>query len=234
MTMSKSGKNYRAAAEKLQGKESHSIKEAVTLLKETAATKFDGTAELHMNLNIDPKKQDQVLRGTMILPHGSGKTLKIAAVVGDDKVAAAKKAGADAAGLEDLIEEFSKGKINYDMILATPNTMKSLGKVAKVLGQKGLMPNPKSGTVTDDVEKTLDELKRGRIEYRNDKDGNVHTIFGKASFKAEELENNLKSLLKTIRDARPSGVKGTFIRSITVTSTMGPGIRIDAAEINDL
>ena len=179
---------------------------------------------------MDVKKSEQAVRGTVALPHGSGKTLKIAAVVTDDKVKAAKAAGAAAAGLEDLIEEFGKGKVKYDIIVATPATMKDLGKVAKVLGQKGMMPSPKSGTVTDDIEKTIKELIGGRIEYKNDKEGNVHVIFGKLSFKEEELENNLKTVLNAVKNAKPSGVKGTFINSITVASSMGPGIKLKVNE----
>lgn len=228
--MPKKGKNYRTSLDKLKEKEFYELTEAIKLLKETNTVKFDPTAELHFNLNIDPKKAEQALRGTVTLPHGSGKAVKIAAIVTDDKVKAALAAGAAAAGLEDLIEELGKGKINYDVIIATPDVMKSLSKVAKVLGQKGMMPNPKSGTITDDIEKTIKELVAGRVEYRNDKEGNIHTIFGKLSFKEEELENNLKTILKIVRNAKPSTVKGTFINSITIASTMGPGIRLNVNE----
>ena len=223
----KRGKKYADAAKKVAEKESYTLSEALKLLKETGTTKFDSTAELHFNLNIDPTKAEQALRGTISLPHGSGKKVRIAAIVTDDKVKAAKDAGADAAGLEDLIAEFEKGKISYDVVVATPDVMKQIGKVAKILGQKGLMPNPKAGTVSADIEKTIKELKAGRLEYRNDKEGNIHTVFGKLSFKEEELENNLKSFLRVIRDAKPSAVKGTFIKSVTLSSTMGPGIRLD-------
>jgi len=229
--MPKKGKNYRASLDKLKEKEFYPIAEAIKLLKETNAVKFDATAELHFNWKIDSKKSEQAVRGTVALPHGSGKKLKIAAVVPDDKVKAAKAAGAAAAGLEDLIEEFGKGKVNYDIIVATPAVMKDLGKVAKVLGQKGMMPNPKSGTVTDDIEKIIKELMGGRVEYRNDKEGNVHAIFGKLSFKEEELENNLKTVLKAVRNAKPSSVKGTFINSITIASSMGPGIKLEVREV---
>jgi len=228
--MPKRGKNYRSSLDKLKEKDFYLLNEAIKLLKETSSTKFDSTAELHINLNIDPTKADQAIRGVTGLPHGTGKKPKIAAVVGDDKVKVAKDAGAASAGLEDLIAEFSKGKFDYDVVVASSNVMKDLSKVAKVLGQKGLMPNPKSGTVTNDIEKTIKELMAGRVEYRNDKQGIIHTIFGKTSFKEEELENNLKTLLKIVRDSKPSGVKGTFIGSITITSTMGPGIALDVSE----
>ena len=229
--MKKYGKKYKSAAEPIKGKMISNISEAVKLIKETSATKFDGTAEIHLNLNIDTKQADQTVRTTVVLPHGTGKKLKIAAVVPDDKIKAAKDAGAVSAGLEDLIAEFGKGKFDYDVIIATPDVMKNLGKVAKVLGQKGLMPNPKSGTVTPDIEKTIEELNRGRIELRNDKEGNVHNIFGKVSFKEEELENNLRALLQAIREGKPSGTKGTFIKSITVCTTMGPGIKLEVNEV---
>lgn len=218
------------AFKSIQEKPFYNLSEAIKLVKESSSVKFDATAEVHLNLGIDPKQADQTVRSTIVLPHGTGKKLKIAAVVNDDKVKAAKDAGAASAGLEDLIAEFEKGKFDYDVVVATPDTMKKLGKVAKTLGQKGLMPNPKSGTVTDDIEKTLQELSRGRVEFRNDKEGNLHSIFGKVSFKEDELENNLKALLLAIRDSKPSGAKGTFIKSITLTSTMGPGVKVDVNE----
>lgn len=226
----KRGKNYKAAHQKVAEKEMYGLKEAVTLLKETSKTKFDSTAEIHINLTIDPTKADQALRGTLSLPHGTGKSVKIAALVSDDKVKLAKDAGAEAAGLEDLIAEFQAGSINYDVIVATPDVMKNLGKVAKTLGQKGLMPNPKAGTVTDDIAKTIKELKAGRLEYRNDKQGSIHSVFGKVSFKEEELLNNLKSFLRVLRDAKPASIKGSFIKSINLSTTMGPGIKLDVTE----
>lgn len=229
--MRKYGKKYKDALKSIADKPMYNLTEAVKLLKETSGTKFDSTAEVHLNLNIDPKQADQIVRSTVMLPHGTGKKLKIAAVTTDEKVKIAKDAGATAAGLEDLIEEFKKGKFNYDIVVATPDVMKNLAKVAKILGQKGLMPNPKSGTVTHDLGKTIEELGRGRIEIKNDKDGNVHSIFGKVSFKEDELENNLRTLLRTMRDAKPSGIKGTYIQSITVTTTMGPGIKLSVNEV---
>lgn len=228
------GKNYRAAREKVEAKPMvETIKEGIGLLKEVANTKFDGTVELHMNLNIDPRKADQTIRNTIVLPHGTGKKLKIAAVVNDDQAKAAKDAGATAAGLEDLIAEFEKGKFDYDVIVATPDAMKKLGKVAKTLGQKGLMPNPKSGTVSQDITKTIQEISRGRVEFRNDKEGNLHTILGKVSFSEDALESNLKAMLKAIKENKPSGAKGSFIKSITICSSMSPGIRLDAKVLEE-
>jgi large subunit ribosomal protein L1 len=228
-------KRYKKAFESIKAKKSFTLAEAIKALKESATTKFDGTAEIHLNLEIDPTQADQIVRSTVILPHGSGKKTRIAAIVTDDRVDIAKKAGADAAGLEDLLAEFATGKINYDIIVATPDVMKQMGKVAKVLGQKGMMPNPKSGTVSEDIGKAIQEFKRGKVELRNDKEGNVHSIFGKTSFKEDELLNNLKTVLTAMRDAKPAGVKGNFINSITINATMGPAIRMNPTEaMNEL
>jgi large subunit ribosomal protein L1 len=224
-------KKYRQSLELLKDKPFYGLADAVALLKKTSTTKFNGTAEIHLNLNIDPTQADQTIRSTVALPHGTGKKLRIAAIVAEDKVKLAKDAGATAAGMEELIAEFEKGKIDYDVIVATPDMMKNLGKVAKTLGQKGMMPNPKSGTVSPDIAKTIGELMKGRVEIRNDKEGNIHTIFGKVGFKEEELLNNLKVFLAAIRDAKPSGVKGTYIDSITLNATMGPGIKLDAKTV---
>ena len=224
-------KKYRQSLDQLKGKPFYGLDEAVSLLKKTSTTKFNGTAEIHLNLNIDPTQADQTVRSTVAMPHGTGKKLRVAAIVADDKVKMAKEAGAVAAGMEDLIAEFEKGKIDYDVIVATPDVMKNLGRVAKTLGQKGMMPNPKSGTVTQDIVKTIGELMKGRVEFRNDKEGNIHAIFGKVGFKEEELLNNLKAFLSAIRDAKPTGVKGTYINSITLNATMGPGIKLDSKTV---
>ncbi len=229
--MKKYSKKHKEAQKKLGNDPIETIEEAIKLVKSTAITKFDSTAEIHLNLNIDPTKADQTVRSTIILPHGTGKNLKIAAVVNDDMVKAAKAAGATSAGLEDLIEEFKKGKFNYDVVVATPDVMKSLSKVAKTLGQKGLMPNPKSGTVAQDIIKAIEELSRGRVEFRNDKQGSIHSVFGKTSFKEAELENNLKAFLSAIKETKPTGAKGNYIKSITLTTTMGPAIRLNVNEV---
>lgn len=228
--MPKLGKKYQDAAAKVDPEKLYSLTEAVALAKETSTVKFDATVEFHVRTGIDPKKPEQALRGTLNLPHGSGKKYSIAAIVTDDKVKVAKDAGADEAGLEDLIAELGKGKIKYDVVVATPDTMKKLGKVAKILGQKGLMPNPKSGTVTTDVEKTIKEIKGGRIEFRNDKEGNLHVPMGKVSFDVQALENNAKTLLKALRDAKPAGVKGTYLKTMSLATSMGPGIKVDVNE----
>lgn len=224
-------KNYKAAKELLKMKEFYSIDEALKILLESSKTKFDGSCEIHMNLGIDPKQADQALRGTMNLPNGTGKTVKVVAFVPEDKVKECKDAGAVEAGSEELIEKVSKGWLDFDIAVATPEMMKEIGKIAKTLGQKGLMPNPKSGTVTPEPGKVVGELMKGKIEYRNDKLGNLHNVFGKASFGEAKLKENLEAYIKTIVDAKPSGVKGTFIKSVTLASTMGPGISIKLSEI---
>jgi len=224
-------KNYKAAKDLLT-KEAYSVDEAIKLLLESAKTKFDGSCEVHMHLGIDPKQADQALRGTMNLPHGTGKKVKIAAFVPEDKVKECKDAGAIEAGADDLIEKVSKGWLDFDIAVATPDMMKNIGKVAKTLGQKGLMPNPKSGTVTPEPGKVIGELMKGKIEYRNDKLANLHNIFGKVSFGEAKLKENLDAYLKTIVDVKPSGIKGTYIKSATITSTMGPGIALDLAGVS--
>lgn len=230
--MPKKGKQYRQMAEKVDRDKLYALNEAVALVKQTSPTKFDGTIELHVRTGIDPKKPEQAIRDTLTLPHGNGKEgkLKIAAIVPDEKVKVAKDAGANAAGLEDMIAELSKGKINYDIILATPDVMKKIGKLAKILGQKGLMPNPKSGTVDQDVEKMVKAIRSGRVEFRNDKEGNLHVAVGKVSFDEDKLLNNIQALLKAIRDTKPSSMKGTYLLSATLASTMGPGVKVDLNE----
>lgn len=228
--MSKKGKKYRAAKEKLL-KEFYTADEAVDLLIETSTVNFDASCEIHMKLGIDPKHADQALRGTVTLPHGTGKKLRVVAFVPDEKKQEAKNAGAVEAGNSDLIEKISGGWLDFDIAVATPDQMKNIGKVAKILGQQGLMPNPKSGTVTPEPGEIITEIMQGKIEYRNDKLANLHNIFGKVSFGKDKLIENLNTYLKTIQEAKPSGVKGVYIHSITLTTTMGPGIKIDTQSI---
>lgn len=225
-------KNYKAAKELLKDKEFYSIDEALKILLESSKTKFDGSCEVHMHLGIDPKQADQALRGTMNLPHGTGKKVRVAAFVPEDKVKECKDAGAVEAGSEDLIEKVNKGWLDFDIAVATPDMMKEIGKIAKTLGQKGLMPNPKSGTVTPEPGKVIGELMKGKIEYRNDKLANLHNIIGKVSFGEAKLKENLEAYIKTIVDVKPAGVKGTYIKSVTLASTMGPGIPVNLAEVS--
>lgn len=227
----KRGKKYRAAIANIDRNKFYTLDEALELLEQSATTKFDSSAEVHMNLGIDPKHADQIVRGTLTLPHGTGKKLRIVAFVDEGKAKECKAAGAIEAGTEDLVAKISKGWTDFDVAVATPDQMKSLGKVAKTLGQQGLMPNPKAGTVTPEPAQVIEEIQKGRIEYKNDKEGNTHNMFGKMSFGKEKLKENLQTYLKGIADAKPSGVKGTYIKSLTITTTMGPGIKVDTAEV---
>ena len=224
--MKKHGKKYREV-KKLIEKPLYELKDAVALLKKTSPTKFDASCEVHMKLGLDPKQADQLLRGTVVLPNGTGKSVRVIAFVPEALVKTAKAAGAVEAGFDDLVEKIVKGWLDFDVAVATPDVMKGLGKVAKTLGQKGLMPNPKAGTVTTDVTKTIEEIKKGKVEFKMDKQANLHNVFGKISFEEAKLEENLKTFLKAIAAAKPSGAKGIFIQSITLASTMGPGIHLD-------
>lgn len=208
----------------------YTLKEAVDLVKKTANAKFDETVEVHVRLSIDPKQSDQIVRGTVALPHGIGKTRRVVVIAKGEKIKEAEKAGADAAGEMDLIEKIGKGWLDFDVLVATPDTMKDLSKLGKVLGPKGLMPNPKSGTVTFDIERTVKELKLGRIEYKNDSYGIIHCAAGKASFAPEKLEENMKALIEAIIKAKPATSKGHYLKSVTVSSTMGPGIKLDPTQ----
>lgn len=221
----KKGKKYAEKAALIE-KESYPLAEAVDLLTKLSTASFDATAEVHIRINADTEQADQLVRTTVTLPHGTGKSVRVAAFVTDDRIDEAKKAGADLAGKEDLIKKVEDGKIEFDVAVAMPEVMKELAKIAKTLGQKGLMPNPKAGTVTANVGKTIEELKKGRIECKMDKQGIIHTIFGKLSFGPEKLRENLETLLQAIKDARPSGIKGTYIASMTIAPSMGPGVKI--------
>ncbi|OEG70868.1 50S ribosomal protein L1 [Candidatus Endomicrobiellum trichonymphae] len=215
-------------AEKLVDKNgTYKLLEAVALVKETATAKFDETIEIHIKLGSDPKRSDQMVRGTISLPHGIGRTRKIAVLAKGEKQKEAEAAGADIIGSDDLIEDISKGKLAFDVLVATPDVMKDLSVVAKILGPKGLMPNPKSGTVTFEIGRAVEEFKKGRVEYKNDSFGIIHVPVGKASFEKEKLEDNIKILLEAVVKAKPSSLKGQYIRSISISSTMGPGIFVE-------
>jgi len=226
-TVSKgSSKNLRKAYESFDREKTYSPAEAVALMRKLKHVKFDPTAEIHFTLGIDPKQAEQQIRTTISLPHGVGKTVRVAVFCEDDKVKAAKAAGAAMAGEKELIEKVAKGSVDFDVAVATPGMMSQLGKIAKVLGPKGLMPSPKSGTVTQDVEKTVKELVGGRLEIRNEKNGIVHSIFGKLSFDEKKLVENLETLIRLIKEIKPSTSKGTYLKNVTINSTMGPGIKI--------
>jgi large subunit ribosomal protein L1 len=229
--MAKRGKKYLEAVKLLEGKETCDLSEAAALLKKTAVTKFDSSCEVHIRLGVDPTHAEQMVRATVSLPHGTGKTVRVAAFVPDDKVKEAKAAGAIKAGMEDLIDEVTKGFLDFDVAVATPDAMKNLGKIAKILGPKGLMPNPKAGTVTADIGKAISEISKGRVEFRTDKLAQIHQVFGKASFTEDQLKENLKAFMKAVVDAKPAAVKGTYVENISVATTMGPGITLDVAKI---
>lgn len=228
--MAKQGKKYREAAA-LVTKEAYTLDEAIELLKKTSTTKFDGSCEVHMNLGLDPKQADQNIRTSVSLPNGTGKEMRVVAFVGEESVKAAQAAGAMEAGTEELVKKIEKGWLDFDIAVATPDQMKDLAKVAKTLGQKRLMPSPKSGTVTPDFETAIAELKKGKVELRVDKHGNLHNIFGKVSFDAGQLKENLTTIVAKVREVKPSSSKGTYIRSLTLCTSMGPGVPVDVASV---
>ena len=224
----KKGKKYVEASSKVDSKKLYSLEEAIKLVKETSITKFDSTVEVAFKLNVDPKKADQQLRGSLVLPNGTGKTKKVLVIAKGDAAVAAKAAGADFVGDVDMIDKIQKENwFEYDVIVATPDMMPMLGKIGKVLWPKGLMPNPKTGTVTMNVTKALEDIKKGMVEYKTDSYGNIHTIIGKVSFDDNKLLENLKYIISAITKAKPASVKGVYIENVSLTSTMGPGIRLD-------
>lgn len=224
----KRSKRYVSNLEKLDKNKAYSAIEAVKLVKETSNAKFDSTIEVAMNLNLDTKKNDQQLRGAVVLPNGTGKTKRILVLAKGDQAKAAKEAGADFVGDLDMIQKIEKESwFDYDVIIATPEMMPMLGKIGKLLGPKGLMPNPKTGTVTMDTVKAIEETKKGKVNYRTDSFGNVHGIVGKASFDDAKLVENLKAFVEAIMKVKPSTVKGTYVKNVSISSTMGPGVKID-------
>ena len=224
----KRSKRYVSNLEKLDKNKAYSAIEAVKLVKETSNAKFDSTIEVAMNLNLDTKKNDQQLRGAVVLPNGTGKTKRILVLAKGDQAKAAKEVGADFVGDLDMIQKIEKESwFDYDVIIATPEMMPMLGKIGKLLGPKGLMPNPKTGTVTMDTAKAIEETKKGKVNYRTDSFGNVHGIVGKASFDDAKLVENLKAFVEAIMKVKPSTVKGAYVKNVSISSTMGPGVKID-------
>jgi|SRR4051794_10802692 large subunit ribosomal protein L1 len=225
--MSKPGKRTRAAREKVDRDQLYSLEEAVQLIKDAATAKFDETIEVALNLGVDPRHADQMVRGVCQLPNGSGRKLRVGVFAKGAKAEEAKKAGADVVGAEDLVEQVQKGVIDFDRCIATPDMMPLVGRLGKVLGPRGLMPNPKVGTVTNDVAQAVAGAKGGAVEFRVEKAGIVHAGIGKASFTEEALVDNIRAFVDAVMKAKPSGAKGTFVKRVAVTSTMGPGVKVE-------
>ena len=226
--MRKFGKKYVEASKKVEKNTLYSATDAVKLVKETNVTKFDSTIDIAIKLNVDPKKADQMLRGSLVLPNGSGKSKKILVLAKGEQAKVAKDLGADYVGDKDLIDKIkTENWFDFDIIVATPEMMPEVGKIGNILGPRGLMPNPKTGTVTPKVDTVINDIKKGMVEYRTDSYGNIHTIIGKASFTETALLENLKYVVSTISKSKPTSVKGTFVQGISISSTMGPGIKVD-------
>lgn len=221
------GKRYREAAAVFDGEKEHMPSEAIKILKSLPDAKFDETVEIAVRLGVDTRKQDQTIRGTVSLPHGTGKSVRVGVFAIGDKAREAREAGADVVGGDELVDEVNKGNIDFDAAIATPDMMAAVGKAGRVLGPRGLMPNPKTGTVTNDIAKAVADIKGGKIEYRADKTGNVHAVIGKKSFEEKALLENYLAVVEEILRAKPSSAKGRYIKSLGVSSTMGPGVKID-------
>lgn len=227
----KRGKNYRQAKEKVERGKAYGLEEAIKKLKQCVYAKFDETVEMSLRLGVDPKHADQMVRGTALLPSGTGRKVKVLVLTKGEKEKEAQEAGADFVGLDEYIEKIQKGWLDVDVVVATPDVMGQVGRLGKILGTKRMMPNPKSGTVTFDVGKAVKELKTGKIEFRVDRGGNIGVSIGKMSFTEEQLAGNAKAFLDVIMRAKPSAVKGTYLKSATITSTMGPGVTLDTAAV---
>ena len=230
--MAHTAKKYKAAATKVDRTKRYKLDEALKLVKETATKKFDETVDAAINLGVDPKHADQVVRGAVVLPHGMGKSIRLAVFAKGDKAKEAEGAGADIIGAEDLAEKIQGGFMDFDKVLATPDMMGVVGRLGKVLGPRGLMPNPKVGTVSLDIARAVKEQKAGKVEFRVEKAGIVHVPFGKASFEQQKLKDNFNAIMELVFKAKPQTAKGVYLKNVTVSCTMGPGIKIDTAELS--
>jgi len=231
--MAKKGKKYLQATEKVDSNKRYTLNEAVDILKATSTAAFDQTADLAIRLGVDPRKSDQMVRGTVMLPHGRGKEIKVLVFAKGDKDKEARDSGADYVGAEDIVEKIQGGWLGFDKAVATPDLMGLVGKIAKILGPRGLMPNPKMGTVTMNIKDTVAELKKGKVEFKTDKSGNVHVPIGKISFENNKLQENILALIDTVNRMKPPASKGQYLKTIVLSSTMGPGIKIDVATVKE-
>ncbi len=229
--MAKLTKRQKALQGKIVAQNAYALKEALALAKETATAKFDESIDVAVNLGIDARKSDQIVRGSVVMPAGTGKTVRVAVFAQGEKAETAKAAGADIVGFDDLAAQVKAGNLNFDVVIATPDAMKVVGQLGQVLGPRGLMPNPKVGTVTMDVATAVKNAKAGQVQYRTDKGGIVHATIGRASFPVESLEANLRALVEALNKAKPSGAKGQYLKKISVASTMGPGVRVDPSSL---
>ena len=231
--MAKKGKKYTEARKKIERDKRYGLAEAIALVKESACAKFDETTEVAIRLGVDPRKADQMVRGTVMMPHGTGKSVRVLVFAKGAKELEARDDGADFVGADDLVEKIQGGWLDFDKAVATPDMMGLVGRVAKVLGPRGMMPNPKVGTVTLNVKETVDELKKGKVEFRTDKGANLHVPVGKVSFDSEKLRENIMSLVDTVNRMKPPASKGQYMRNMVISSTMGPGVKIDIASLKE-
>ena len=230
----KKSKRYSALLEKIDAKEEYPLKRAIELVKETATAKFNESVEISIVLGVNPKKSDQMVRGSVSLPNGTGKERKVLVFAVGDKENEAKESGADYVGGDEYIEKIKNGWIDFDAVVAQPEMMPKVGKLGKILGPRGLMPNPKTGTVTNNIGNVVKEIKRGKVDFKMDKTGNIHSIIGKVSFPVDALYNNIKEFIQEVMRVKPSTVKGTYIKAVYLSSTMGPGIKVDMSDVNNI